>query len=190
MTLFGLHIAKGMLVTLGRFGNTYVQGVRRRLGARIDASGPGSQGLFTVKYPEERLPVPERFRVLPVLIREESTGKLRCTACGICTKVCPPQCIWIVQAKGEDGRNRNAPESYSIEPNVCMNCGLCAEYCPFGAIRMDTRYELAEYRRKPVLTLEDLVVSSDYWDRNHPRAAAAKAAAKPAVKAAEAPDAG
>ncbi len=28
-----------------------------------------------------------------------------------------------------------------------MNCGLCAEYCPFDAIKMDHDYELASYDR-------------------------------------------
>jgi NADH-quinone oxidoreductase subunit I len=29
-----------------------------------------------------------------------------------------------------------------------MNCGLCAEYCPFDAIKMDHNYELAVYDRR------------------------------------------
>jgi NADH-quinone oxidoreductase subunit I len=28
-----------------------------------------------------------------------------------------------------------------------MNCGLCAEYCPFDAIKMDHDYELSIYDR-------------------------------------------
>jgi NADH-quinone oxidoreductase subunit I len=28
-----------------------------------------------------------------------------------------------------------------------MNCGYCAEYCPFDAIKMDHNYELASYSR-------------------------------------------
>jgi NADH-quinone oxidoreductase subunit I len=28
-----------------------------------------------------------------------------------------------------------------------MNCGLCAEFCPFDAIKMDHNYELASYDR-------------------------------------------
>lgn len=181
MKFFGSFVAKGMLVTISRFANTYVQGIRRFLRMKIDRRLPGSQGIFTVQYPEQRLPVPERFRVLPVLIREEATGKIRCTACGICTKVCPTQCIWIVQAKGEDGKTKNAPESFCIEPNVCMNCGFCAEYCPFNAIKMDVKFELAEYRRTEVLRLEDLLVSSAYYDGTHPRATAAAAAQKAAA---------
>jgi len=29
-----------------------------------------------------------------------------------------------------------------------MNCGLCAEFCPFDAIKMDHDYELASYDRR------------------------------------------
>jgi NADH-quinone oxidoreductase subunit I len=29
-----------------------------------------------------------------------------------------------------------------------MNCGFCAEYCPFDAIKMDHNYEIASYERK------------------------------------------
>jgi NADH-quinone oxidoreductase subunit I len=28
-----------------------------------------------------------------------------------------------------------------------MNCGLCAEYCPFDAIKMDHDFEIASYDR-------------------------------------------
>ena len=28
-----------------------------------------------------------------------------------------------------------------------MNCGLCAEFCPFDAIKMDHDYEIAVYDR-------------------------------------------
>ena len=29
-----------------------------------------------------------------------------------------------------------------------MNCGLCAEYCPFDAIKMDHDYEISVYDRQ------------------------------------------
>ena len=58
-----------------------------------------ARGIFTIQYPEEKLPVPEEFRFTPFLVYEEANGekKERCTSCGICAKVCPPQCIWIVR---------------------------------------------------------------------------------------------
>ncbi len=188
MRLFGLSIIQGMFITLGHFFNSYIQGVKRQLGMSKNGNrGAGASGVFTVQYPEERVPVPERFRVLPVLIYEENSGDILCTSCGICAKVCPPQCIWIVQAKGEDGKIKNKVEDFFIETNVCMNCGLCAEYCPFDAIKMDHQFELSTYVRKPneVQNLQDLLVSTEYYARTHPKAWAeeeAKRAKKAALK--------
>jgi NADH-quinone oxidoreductase subunit I len=127
--------------------------------------------VFTVQYPDERLAVPERFRYFPVLIYDSKTGEELCTACGICAKVCPPQCIWIVRAKGEDGRPKPQPEEFSIDVSICMSCGFCAEYCPFDAIKMDHRFELADYERHQsfVFNKKRLLVSEDYYRETHPR---------------------
>jgi len=104
-----------------------------------------------VQYPEEKIPVPEEFRYIPFLIYEEKDGKIeyRCTSCGICPKVCPPQCIWIVRSTDPNtGRPIPDPAEFYIDIDICMNCGLCAEYCPFDAIKMDHDYEIAKYDRK------------------------------------------
>lgn len=171
MTFFGANILRGMAVTFGHLAVTYIEGFKRLAGGKLSPrSSAGTRGIFTVQYPEERLDLPERFRVLPVLLYDEDTGAIRCTACGICTKVCPTQCIWIVQAKGEDGRPRPKPGEFVVETNVCMNCGLCAEFCPFDAIKMDHRFELAERVRKPgeIHRLPDLLVSTAWYAKCHP----------------------
>jgi len=192
--MFGWSILKGMAITFGHFTTTYVENMKRRFNMAqrgpAGRQGAGAKGSFTVEYPEERMVVPERFRVLPVLIYDEHNGDVRCTSCGICAKVCPPQCIWILQAKGEDGKNTQKPEDFFIETNVCMNCGLCVEFCPFDAIKMDHRFELASYQRKPkeTLNLQDLLVSTEYYAKTHPVAwqaeldkKAKKAAPKPSA---------
>jgi NADH-quinone oxidoreductase subunit I len=61
--------------------------------------------------------------------------------------VCPPQCIWIVRSEGPDGKPVPEPEAFFIDIDICMNCGYCAEFCPFDAIKMDHDYELASYDR-------------------------------------------
>jgi NADH-quinone oxidoreductase subunit I len=104
-----------------------------------------------VQYPEEKLPVPEEFRYIPFLVYEEGENgekNQRCTSCGICAKVCPPQCIWIVRTSDPvTGKPVPSPAEFNIDVDICMNCGLCAEYCPFDAIKMDHNYEIASYNR-------------------------------------------
>ena len=111
-----------------------------------------SRGLGDVyKRQEEKLPVPEEFRYLPFLVYDENTDgsrAVRCTACGICSKVCPPQCISIVRSSDPvTGKPVASPAEFYIDVDICMNCGFCAEFCPFDAIRMDHDYEVASVDR-------------------------------------------
>ena len=129
----GYGIIKGHLVTLRRFLLTFWRDIRtgkglhRRggghqlldfwFGSKARGTEPTvlqdskTEGLFTVEYPDERLPVYERFRVLPVLIYDTEDGNVRCTSCNICAKVCPPQCIWMTQAKGPKGTSCPCPRT-------------------------------------------------------------------------------
>jgi NADH-quinone oxidoreductase subunit I len=189
----GAGIIRGHLVTLRRFLLTFWrdfhagQGFKRRGGGPLLVDlfwGPkrgkeptiqqdfNTLGLFTVEYPDERLPVYERFRVLPVLIYDTEDGNVRCTSCNICAKVCPPQCIWMSQAKSPKGTVVPLPEDFYIDMDVCMNCGLCAEYCPFDAIKMDQNFELSNYERHQshIFNLQDLLVSSEFYAKTHPEA--------------------
>src|SRR4051812_18095869 len=106
---YGKGLFIGHMVTLRRFLRTFLVGggrtLRRRGGGHQPLDfWPGkkprgqepvilqdaqTEGLFTVEYPDERLPVYERFRVLPVLIYDTEDGNVRCTSCNICAKVCP-----------------------------------------------------------------------------------------------------
>ena len=152
---FGLHLLQGFWITLLHFVRSYRN---------------GGKNVFTVPYPEEKLNIPERFRVIPMLIKESDTGKIRCTACGICAKVCPPQCIWIVQEKNEAGKPLPQAKQFYIDIDVCMNCGLCAEFCPFDAIKMDQNFELSNTERDQshIFDLQRLLVGTDYYAKTHP----------------------
>ena len=99
-----------------------------------------------------------------MLIYDTEDGNVRCTSCNICAKVCPPQCIWMTQAKSPKGTVVPLPEDFYIDMDVCMNCGLCSEYCPFDAIKMDQNFELSNYERHQthIFSLQDLLVSSEY----------------------------
>jgi NADH-quinone oxidoreductase subunit I len=70
-----------------------------------------------------------------------------------------------------------------------MNCGFCAEYCPFDAIKMDHDYELSVYDRhaQNVYDKEKLSKPLSYYasirPANYTREEAARAEAE-AAKAA------
>ncbi len=108
----------------------------------------------TTQYPEERTALPEAYRNFPFLISENADdpmGTLRCVACQICEKECPPQCIYIEKSKDRktdaNGKLQLYPAVFAIDLSVCMGCQICVEVCPFDAIKMDQVFELAATER-------------------------------------------
>ncbi len=168
-----IGILNGLMVTAKHAARAAVQGLAWPSpgGAPVRQRPLGTEyGVFTVQYPEERLALPERARVLPMLVADPATGEPKCTACGICAKVCPPQAIWIVRARGADGRPAPRPEQFVVEAAVCMGCGLCAEYCNFDSIKMDHAYEHSSYDLESLTwTMDKLLVSEEYHSRLHPK---------------------
>ncbi|MEJ5313303.1 MAG: 4Fe-4S binding protein [Anaerolinea sp.] len=194
----GLGIVRGLWVTFKHFILTYIEDIRT--GKRRYYSPEGIlartkgdvQGAFTIQYPEEKYPVPEEFRYIPFLVYEEGENgqkNYRCTSCGICAKVCPPQCIWIVRTNDPNtGKPIPAPAEFYIDVDICMNCGLCAEYCPFDAIKMDHDYEIASYNRftDHIFNKERLGKPLSYYAQIRPQNFAREEAARKAEMEAKA----
>ena len=193
--MIGTGILKGMAVTLRNFAGSYFDKER----------------LITVQYPEERNPLPENYRNFPFLIYDgnDPHAGLRCVACQICEKECPPRCIYITKSKDKKpdylGKPQFYPAVFDIDISVCMSCQICVEVCPFEAIKMDKDFELSKRERFNALLMrkEDLAKSNEYYhhicptdaadvDAKLAEAAAAaeakkKAAAEAAAKAAATP---
>jgi NADH-quinone oxidoreductase subunit I len=188
--MHGFGIIKGMIETARNFAGSYHD----------------PQRLTTVQYPEQKLPPVENARTIPFLVYDgdDAMPGLRCTACTICEKECPPQCIYIVKdsVKKPDyvGKLQVQPKVFDIDISVCMSCGICVEVCPFDAIKMDQVFELSSGDRfgKLLLDKHQLAKPDSYFlnihkteaseidvrreEDNSKAAAAAKAAApKPAV---------
>src|SRR4029079_14403299 len=158
--MLGEGILKGMAETARNFVGSYVTKDR----------------LTTVQYPEERLPQKEAARNFPFLVFDgnDPHAGLRCVACQICEKECPPKCIYIVKRKEKKpdyvGKPQIYPAIFDIDVSVCMSCQICVEVCPFDAIKMDTEYELSTSDRFEGLLLnkEQLSKSNNYYKGIHP----------------------
>jgi NADH-quinone oxidoreductase subunit I len=174
--MFGTGLLKGLGITLkhaldtfkddnksvpSRYQDSIILDNRRR----IIEQPIEQEGLLTIQYPEEKRLLPERFRYIPMLIWDTQEQEDRCTACGICAKVCPPQCIWIVRDIDANGKPVARPAEFFIDAAVCMSCSFCVEFCPFDAIKMNHDYELAVYDRYPHLVYdkEELTVPVEYY---------------------------
>jgi NADH-quinone oxidoreductase subunit I len=205
MNMYGKGILKGLRVTWKRFWDTYTEDISWLLSGKKrynteegikHRSSTKTRGIFTVQYPEEKLILPEETRYIPFLVFNEKPGgekEVLCTSCGICAKVCPPQCIWIVRSNNpETGRPIPEPTEFYIDADICMSCGFCSEYCPFDAIKMDHDFEIASYGRN-VYNMEKLLKPSSYYQSIRPEnfareeeARKAKEEAKAAKEAAKA----
>ena len=153
----------------------------------------------TQEYPEVKPKLPEAYRNFPFLVTESAEdplGTLRCVACQICEKECPPQCIFIVMDRDEKGKAMKRPKVFDIDTSVCMSCQICVEVCPFDAIKMDQVFEIATTDRfnELLLNREQLAKPNTYFQQIRPteaaevdaRLAAELAAAEEKAKAAAA----
>jgi NADH-quinone oxidoreductase subunit I len=158
--MLGEGIIKGMAVTAKNFFGSYVSDER----------------LTTIQYPEERQPLKEAVRQFPFLVFDgnDPMAGLRCVACQICEKECPPKCIYIEKSKDKKpdyiGKPQLYPATFDIDLSVCMSCQICVEVCPFDAIKMDTDFELSTDNRFGGLLVNknQLAKSNEYYHKIHP----------------------
>jgi NADH-quinone oxidoreductase subunit I len=184
--MLGTGLLQGLAVTAKNFAGSFHDPAR----------------LVTTEYPEKKTPLPENYRNFPFLVFDDTAdplGTLRCVACQICEKECPPQCIYIEMERDEKGKALKKPRVFDIDFSVCMSCQICVEVCPFDAIKMDQQFEIATTERFQALLLhrDTLAKSNAYYHQLHPTEAAAvdallaeqkaKQAASKAAKAAPPP---
>jgi NADH-quinone oxidoreductase subunit I len=163
--MLGSGILQGLAVTAKNFVGSYHDPKR----------------MVTVSYPEQPTAIPENYRNFPFLVADSADdpmGSLRCVACQICEKECPPQCIIIEKSKDKKadavGKQQFYPAIFGIDTSVCMSCQICVEVCPFDAIKMDKVFEIAATDRFQDLYLnrEKLAKSNTYYHQIHPEEAA------------------
>ncbi|MBC7570250.1 MAG: 4Fe-4S dicluster domain-containing protein [Spirosoma sp.] len=104
-------------------------------------------GLVTLQYPHEQLPVPDNGRYR---LRNEIDD---CIVCDKCAKICPVDCITIdaIKATEEVGRASDGSPirlyaaTFDIDMAKCCYCGLCTVVCPTECLTMDKKFDYSEY---------------------------------------------
>ena len=104
-------------------------------------------GLVTLQYPHEQLPVPDNGRYR---LRNEIDD---CIVCDKCAKVCPVDCITIdaIKATEEVGRASDGSPirlyaaKFDIDMAKCCYCGLCTVVCPTECLTMDKKFDYSEF---------------------------------------------
>lgn len=101
------------------------------------------EGIVTIQYPRETIPIPEVGRYqLEVEIDD-------CIVCDLCAKACPVDCIAIESIKSTEPIGKTSDGSvkrlyaaqFDIDMAKCMYCGLCTVVCPTECITMTDQYD-------------------------------------------------
>jgi len=137
------------------FGET-LRGLRTTFGQLTD-------GVSTVQYPEEKIPVYPRFRGRHRLHTFADTGLEKCVGCSLCAAACPADCIRVVAAENTPEQRVSAGERYAavyeINLSRCIFCGYCEVACPFDAITMGHDFEMSDYNRSDLIFTKEMLLA-------------------------------
>lgn len=105
------------------------------------------EGIATIQYPYERMPVPDNGRYQ---LDNEIDD---CIVCDKCAKVCPVNCIDIepIRAVEEIGKTSDGTPKriyaakFDIDMAKCCFCGLCTTVCPTECLTMTSEYDFSTF---------------------------------------------
>ena len=136
---------KGLSLTFGHIRNATKR--RQPLGIASDNYFEQQNGLVTVQYPHETIPIPDNGRYR---LHNEIDD---CIVCDKCAKVCPVDCITIeaIKATEEIGRASDGSPirlyagKFDIDMAKCCYCGLCTVVCPTECLTMEKKFDYSEF---------------------------------------------
>ena len=181
--------AKGMGLTLRHL---WAARKRRMPGdVRRDDFFGQSEGLVTIQYPLETIPIPDHGRYR---LHNEMDD---CIVCDKCAKVCPVDCIEIepIKATEEVGKASDGSSirlyaaKFDIDMAKCCYCGLCTTVCPTECLTMTKTFDYSELDIRDMVYEFGNLTPAEAAEKKHllevfqAEKEALKAAAKPAPKA-------
>jgi formate hydrogenlyase subunit 6/NADH:ubiquinone oxidoreductase subunit I len=103
------------------------------------------EGIATIQYPHQILPVPDNGRYR---LHNEIDD---CIVCDKCAKICPVNCIYIdpIKSVGEFGKTSDGTPKriyaakFDIDMGKCCFCGLCTTVCPTECLTMTKVYDFS-----------------------------------------------
>lgn len=123
----------------------------RKSRAKIPVQSPGyfdnQEGIATVQYPHESIPVPDNGRYK---LHNEIDD---CIVCDKCVKICPVNCITIdpIKSPEEFGKTSDGTSKriyaakFDIDMGKCCFCGLCTTVCPTECLTMTKEYDFSVF---------------------------------------------
>lgn len=141
-------LAYGLKITMRHFWQARKS--RTPVGVEDKTYFEQKDGIVTLQYPFEELPVPDTGRYQ---LHNEIDD---CIVCDKCAKVCPVNCIDIepVRAVEEIGKTSDGTSKriyaakFDIDMSKCCFCGLCTVVCPTECLTMTKDYDFSVFDLK------------------------------------------
>lgn len=120
---------------------------RKPIGPSDENYFESQNGLFTLQYPRETIPVPDHGRYK---LHNEIDD---CIVCDKCAKICPVNCIDIVPVRAVEEYGKTSDGTplrihaakFDIDMSKCCFCGLCTTVCPTECLTMTSEYDFSAF---------------------------------------------
>jgi formate hydrogenlyase subunit 6/NADH:ubiquinone oxidoreductase subunit I len=179
-------LRQGLALTLSHF--LKARKSRSLLSVQSPSYFENQEGIATVQYPFESIPVPDNGRYK---LHNEIDD---CIVCDKCVKVCPVNCITIepIKSTEEFGKTSDGTPkriyaaTFDIDMGKCCFCGLCTTVCPTECLTMTKEFDFPvfdireHYFEFGNLSLAEIEAKKKEWEEHQKN----KLAAVPAVTSA------